>query len=103
MNDARASARELMEAGRLLNDPRSTGLGLGLLTWISVASDSYAEALEYSDQSLVVAVTPADRFSAIAGKGCALVLLRRIEEGAELLNEHRRRCVAEGALYYLTH
>ena len=28
MNDARASARELLEVGRLLNDPRSTGFGL---------------------------------------------------------------------------
>ena len=30
------------------------------------------------------------------------MLLRRIEEGAELLNEHRRRCVAEGASDGLT-
>ena len=52
------SAHELMQVGRLLNDPRSTGLGLGLLTWIALVSDSYAEALEYSEQSLAVAVTP---------------------------------------------
>ena len=31
---------------------------LGLLTWIASESDSYAEALEYSEQSLRVAITP---------------------------------------------
>jgi hypothetical protein len=69
MNDARASAHKLMQVGRRLNDPHSVGLGLGLLTWICVASASYAEALEYSDQSLAAAVTPADRYSALAGRG----------------------------------
>ena len=102
MNDARASAHKLMQVGRRLNDPRSVGLGLGLLTWICVASASYAEALEYSDQSLAAAVTPADRYSALAGRGTALVLLRRTEEGTKLLTEHRRDCVALGALQYLT-
>ena len=47
MNDARDSARELLEVGRLLNDPRSTGFGLNLLSLIAMLSDSYAEALEY--------------------------------------------------------
>jgi hypothetical protein len=58
MSEARASARKLMEVGGLLADPRSTGLGLALLTWIALVSDSYAEALDYSEQSLAVAVTP---------------------------------------------
>ena len=101
MNEARDAARELMQVGRLLNDPRSTGFGLDLLTWIALVSDSYAEALEYSEQSLAVAVTPLDRTTAIAAKACALVLLRRTEEGATLLEEHRRRCVADGDPLYL--
>ena len=55
MTEARDSAREFMQVGRLLKDPRSTGLGLGLLTWMALISDSFAEALEYSEQSLAVA------------------------------------------------
>jgi hypothetical protein len=101
MNDARDAARELMQIGRLLNDPRSTGAGLSLLSVIAAASDSYAEALEYSEQSLAVAVTPTDRFTAIVGKQTALVLLRRTEEGAMLLESNRRRCVADGDLMTL--
>ena len=72
-----------------------------LLTWIALLADSYAEALEYSEQSLAVAVTPLDRSIAVIGKGCALVLLRRTEEGAKLLEEDRRRCIADGDLYRL--
>ena len=81
LNEARASARELMEVGRRLSDPRSTGLGLSLLTLIAMVSDSYAEALEYSEQALAVVVTPLDKHMATQGKGTALVLLRRTEEG----------------------
>jgi hypothetical protein len=101
MNHARDWIRELMQVGRLLNDPRSTGQGLNILTWIALVSDSYAEALEYSEQTLAVAVTPLDRAGAIGGKAGALVLLRRTEEGATLLKEYRSGCVADGYLYLL--
>ncbi len=47
-----------MQVGRLLRDPRSTVFGLWLLSIIALWSDSYAEVLEYSEQSLAVAVTP---------------------------------------------
>jgi hypothetical protein len=99
---ARDSARELMQVGRTLADPRSMGLGLALLTITAMVFDSYAEALDYSEQGLAVAVTPFDRNTALVGKGCSLVLLRQIDEGAKILDEQRRRCVADGDLYILT-
>jgi class 3 adenylate cyclase/tetratricopeptide (TPR) repeat protein len=102
MMDARDSARRLMEIGRLLNDPRSTGLGLALLALIALLSDSYAEALECSEQSIVISVAPMDRETAINMKGCALVLLRRTEDGAKLLEQFRRRCFTDGDLYSLS-
>ena len=98
---ARASARELIQVGSLLDDPRSTGLGVALLAWIALMSDSYAEALEYSERSLAVAVTPWDRNMATIGKGCALVLLGQTEEGAKLLEQDRHRCLIDGDLYAL--
>ena len=100
-NDARDAAHELLRIGQQINDPESTGIGLWVLTWIAVASGSYAEALEYSEQSLTVAVTPYDKDIAIGGKGLALVLLRRTNEAALLLEELRRRCSANGFLYML--
>jgi hypothetical protein len=102
MREARDAARELMQVGRMLNDPRSTGLGLWTLAAIALTSDSYAEALEYSEQSLALAITPMDRIVADTSKGCALVLLRRTEEGAALLEENRRRSIANGYLIALT-
>jgi hypothetical protein len=101
MTEARDIARELMRVGQQLNDPRSTGTGLSLLAYIALVADSCNEALEYSERSLAVAVTPFDRNIAINGKGSALVLLRRAEEGLKLLEESLRRCAADGDLYTL--
>ena len=102
MIEAGVSARELMKIGQDFGDPRSTGFGLALLTWIALISDSFAEALEYSEQALAVAVTPFDWYSANTAKGCALVLLRQTEAGAKLLEEDRRRFVADGNYYRLS-
>ncbi len=101
LNEARDAAGDLMRIGRQLNDPRATGQGLVMLSWIAVWEDSYTEALEYSEQSLAVAVTPLDRILATAAKGCALVPLRRIEEAQALLEEIRRQGIADGWLYIL--
>ena len=38
INNARDAASELMQVGRQINDPRSTGLGLALLTWIALVT-----------------------------------------------------------------
>jgi tetratricopeptide (TPR) repeat protein len=96
---ARRSARELMELGRQRNDPRSTGNGLILLIWIALASESNVEALEYSEQAAAVAVAPVDRDVALAGKGAALVLMRRLEEGLPLVKQQTDRLAADGGLY----
>jgi hypothetical protein len=98
---AQESARELLQIGQALNDPRSTGLGLLVLMWIALVSDSYGEALAYSEQSLATAIAPLEIDGALVGKGCALILLRRTREGAAMLAEGRRRCVTNGNLYPL--
>jgi tetratricopeptide (TPR) repeat protein len=101
INEARNSARELMEVGQLLNDPRSTGYGLLLLSHIAVMSGSYAEGLEYSEQSLNVAITPTDKIYASLSKASALVALGRNEEGMMLLEESRRHCDTDGDVFAL--
>ena len=100
MNDAREAARELMRVGRLLRDPRSTVFGLWCCHNRSMV-DSYAEVLEYSEQSLAIAVTPADRNFSTFFKLVALVSLRRTEEGAMLLEAFRRRSVEDGLIELL--
>jgi hypothetical protein len=100
-NEARAASHEFMRVGRELNDPRSTGLGLLGLAWIALISNSYAETLEYCERCLTVAITPFDRDPAISCKGAALVLLGKTEDGAKLLEQRRRRCIADGNNYEL--
>ena len=101
IDKARDLARELMQIGRLVEDPRSTGLGLWLLGSIAIVSDSYTEALEYSEQAFAVVVTQYDRLAALAGRAIALVMLRRTEEASPQLQELRRRCLANGFHYPL--
>jgi class 3 adenylate cyclase len=99
VNEARATAREFIRMGQTLNDPRSTGNGLAMLASIALAFGSYAEALEYGERSLTVAITPIDKRFAMNAKGSALVLLRKTEDGAKLLEELRRQCIADGDNY----
>jgi hypothetical protein len=98
VTQARDMCRELIQVGQLSNDPRATALGLTMLALIALTSESYAEALEYSEQALTVAITPMDRRNNSLVKGCALVLLRRIDDGEKLLDEVLRRLFADGSL-----
>jgi hypothetical protein len=93
MTAARDTSHELMQVGRLLGDPRSTGLGLALLAWIAQRF-LCRKAFEYSEQSLAVAVMRSDRILANASKAAALLLLRQTDEGAKLLEGEYRRSVA---------
>jgi len=102
VNEAREAAHELMRHGRSIDDPRSIGLGLGLLSWIAYFADSYVEALEYSEQPLAFAITPFDRYVPMVVKGCALVLLRRTEEGSIVLKEARSHFADDGCFYVVT-
>ena len=99
--EARDLARELMHIGQRVKDPRSTGLGLWLLGSIAIVSDSYAEALEYSEQAFAIVITQYDRLAALAGRAIALVMLRRAEEAAPELHKLRRHCLATGFHYPL--
>jgi hypothetical protein len=102
VNEAREAAHELMRHGSSIDDPRSTGLGLWLLSRIAYFADSYVEALEYSEQSLAVAITPFDRYVPMVVKGCALVLLRRTKDGATVLKEARSHFAGDGCYYVVT-
>ena len=99
MNQARESAQQIMSVGKSLNDPRCTSAGLWVLTWIALGSDSYGEALSYSQQSFATAITPLDRSIAMGAMGNALVMLRRLDEAMPTLNHQRRCCIDNGFFY----
>ena len=87
-----------MEVGRRLSDPRSTGLGLSLLTLIAMVSNSYAEAWSAEEQALAVAITPLDKHMATRGRNgpcSSSAEPRRVE----LLEDHRHHYMINGELY----
>jgi tetratricopeptide (TPR) repeat protein len=102
LNLASDAARELLEVGRQANNPRSKGLGLEGLAFTALASASYNEALEYSEQSLAAAVGPHDTMTALLIKGYALLFLGRIDEASNLLESHRSYAKQVGAMLAFT-
>jgi len=89
------AADELFAAGRRMNDPRSTGLGMHLRASIAFISDDYAEALNFAEGAISIARAPIDRETAKTVKLAALVLLRR-PEAIPMLRDFMDQCAASG-------
>lgn len=93
MRVAREIAEEMSAIGRLLNDPRPRGMGMGILGWIALTSDDYGKALNCAEECLQIAYTPQERMNALGVKGAALALLKRLEEGQLVLSDIRGQLV----------
>ena len=93
MTKAREIAEEMSAIGRDLNDPRPTGMGMGVLGWIALTSDDYGKALTCAEECLQIAYTPQERMNALGVKGAALTFLRRLEEGQFVLSDIRRQLI----------
>ena len=84
IRQAREAADDLLAVGRRLNDPRAIGLATRLLSWLALATDDVAAALNLAKSSIDLALTPFDRDPGILINAIALVMLRRPEGGAML-------------------
>ena len=92
--DCRRHALRLIELSRETGDPRPRSMGLWELAYLNAYSGEYEEAVECADESLRISLSPGDWGAAINGKGIALPMLGRIDEGLALLQETRRFCEA---------
>jgi hypothetical protein len=101
MEKAHSAAAALMEAGRQINDPRSTGTGLALKAWIALTSDDYIGALNFAEAGIAIARTTFDLESASNAKISALVLLKR-PHSFELLRAYIDKCMANDWQYWLS-
>lgn len=95
MAKAHEGAEELIAVGRKMNDPRSIGWGMALGAWVALTSDDYLAALNFSETSMNIALTPYDRGTAKASKIAALVLLRR-KEAFLTLRDFMGECSTNG-------
>jgi class 3 adenylate cyclase/tetratricopeptide (TPR) repeat protein len=91
MGNAKQIAEEMSAIGHDLNDPRPTGMAMGILGWIALTSDDYETALHYADECLAIAFTPQERMNALGVKGSALALLKRLEQADIVLSDIRRQ------------
>jgi class 3 adenylate cyclase len=96
---ARAISGDLMKSGEALRDPRATGLGLAIQGWIAVLSDDREAALRIAEETLAKAITPYEIFNGWDVKAVALILLKRVDEGAPIL-ERVRATEAARQLWY---
>jgi class 3 adenylate cyclase len=89
MKNAKQIAEEMSAIGRQLNDPRPTGMAMGILSWIALTSDDYEKALHYADECLQIAFAPQERMNALGVKGSALAFLRKVEDANAVLSDIR--------------
>lgn len=93
----REYALRLMELGRRTNDPRPREMGLWVLAIINAIYFEYEEAIANADEALTIGLSPMDRTLAEAGKGGALTMLGRSDEGERVMAGARLR-IWEGGL-----
>jgi class 3 adenylate cyclase len=95
MTNALIAAKELVEVGRLMNDPRSLGYGTALMANVALGSGDYQTALNLGDTGISIARTPYDRETSNQARIDALVLLKR-PEGIPMLRDYIERCAGNG-------
>jgi hypothetical protein len=92
---ADALAEEGLTIGQQTKDPRSTGFGLSLKSWIALISEDYKAALVLAESALQVSCTPADRITSEHGI-IALHLLLNRPGATETCHEYLEKCVKNG-------
>lgn len=90
MNEARNWAWRLMADGRERDDRRAIGMAHWLLCWVNIVDARYEDAIANAEESLRTAISPVDRYAALAGSATASVLLGHATDGLAQLEEVKR-------------
>jgi hypothetical protein len=96
---ARAVSNDLIKAGEAMRDPRPRGWGLAVQDWIAIISDDREIALRIAEETIAKAVTPYEITNGWDIKAVSLILLKRVDEGAPIL-ERVRTTEASSQLWY---
>lgn len=89
--ESRQYSLQLMEYGRTTNDPRPREMGLWVLSILNGIYFEYDEAVANADEALATGLSPVDGTLAQLGKGLALTMLGRSDEGERMLAATRSR------------
>ena len=97
--EGRQWALRLIELGRGRQDQRSLGMALWLLGWLDIFAEDYGSALRHGEQCMQTAFAPFDRQIGANVIGISQMLLGRLAEGIETIEQHRRQATAQGWLF----
>jgi class 3 adenylate cyclase len=84
---ARSFAFDIVQNARDRNNARALGFGLWSLGWVAIVDERYADALTHGEEGERVAVLPLDRMVSTQVRGVALIGLRQVAEGSQVLAE----------------
>jgi tetratricopeptide (TPR) repeat protein len=84
--EARGFGQRILDLGRQAADPRTVAMGLYALAWVNAFS-RFDDAIEQAEESFRLSPDPADKLTARAVKGVALVFMGRGQEGLEKASE----------------
>jgi hypothetical protein len=93
MKKAEELAQELLDVGRQMNDPRSTGYGVLMRAFTALFCADYQATLGLAGSAINVARAPFDREFLEAIRIIALVMLRQ-PEGIPMLRDFMEKCSA---------
>ena len=84
--EAKETARKLIQAEEVHNDPRALGLASQVLGYIEVVANDPLAAMAHADDCVRAAVTPYDRLQGEAIKAMSSILMGRARDGLEALD-----------------
>ncbi|HKM74265.1 MAG TPA: hypothetical protein VKF83_02690 [Stellaceae bacterium] len=88
-----------MKFGRDRQDRRAQGTALWLLGWFDILAEDFTAALDHGKECIATALAPYDQQWGRHVVGVSQLLLGRVAEGIETMEEHRQHALANGWHY----
>lgn|SRR5271165_2628324 len=99
VREGRQYAYRLMKFGRDRQDRRAQGTALWLLGWFDILAEDFTAALDHGKECIATALAPYDQQWGRHVVGVSQLLLGRVAEGIETMEEHRQHALANGWHY----
>jgi hypothetical protein len=78
-----------MELGRMTNDPRPRAMALWALAILDAFYFNFEDAIASADESIAIGLCPVDHLAAQGGRGIAMIMMGRADEGLDILRQAR--------------
>jgi tetratricopeptide (TPR) repeat protein len=96
---ARRNSEKLIAAGRKYGDVRLVGSGMWMQAFTFLVEDNFEMSLEMAEKAYPVSPDPLDKICSLISKGSALALMRKVNEGLDILSRQRDELYRRGFLF----